>query len=116
MRRALIAKRLTVRDSGDHLEIERGSPKRDPLVRVAEHRFDTEDGSQSFDFTLEADGRVEAVIVIRDGEPSDPGPRLVPLPQPDADLVEAPLNQLPPVELGHICLCGRTADVEKAGQ
>ena len=110
LRRSLIERFLTVRVAGDHLEIERSSGETHPLVRSSDHRFDAVDGSRGFRFVLGSDGIAKSLIVIRDGTPSEPGPRLVPLPQP----VEGRREAMRPIDLGHICLCMQTADTEKA--
>jgi hypothetical protein len=67
--------------SRDHLEGEHPPGDTYALTPTSEHTFDAVEQRLQFEFVLGDDGVAESVIVIEDGEPSDPGPRFLPLPK-----------------------------------
>jgi len=60
------------------VERERGEVR--PLRAAAEHTFDVVGYPRSYRFVLQDADTARSLVVIRDGEPSEPCPRFVPLP------------------------------------
>jgi len=78
------------------------------LTHVSDHTFDAVGHALRLRFVPGDDGVAESLTVIRDGEPSGPGTRFVPLPDEIPDL----RARFQPLELGHTRLCMTASNTE----
>jgi catechol 2,3-dioxygenase-like lactoylglutathione lyase family enzyme len=104
--------------AGDHLAVQRQARNQlhgeeepgesYPLVAVSEHTFDAVGDPHRFRFVLGDAGVVRSVVVIRDGVPSEPRPRFIPLPQE----IAGRRQRFEALDLGHPGLCMTAQDTE----
>lgn len=126
-----ISRFLNVKVAGDHLDAETESvtypidapgflPTAHPLIErqvgetrpligaSEEHTFEATGSRRSYRFALGEDGDAQSVVVIRDGEPSEPCPKFVPLPEE----IPGRRERCEWLDLGHPALCMMAGDAQ----